>query len=138
MRVEVEQCDDSERGLPAEAESADNIYHLQYAIVAIGAVAGIGNMSQYGRSRGTYLVREPLDKAVLIEVGGHADQGCKPGQRVPGSIVAEAFFPGDHVCDQHDAQSQEGSCHRPNAKLAAKDPQCNRDSEGSSRQLLVQ
>ena len=40
-----------------------------------------------------HLVGEPLDEAVLVEVGGHADESRKPGECVPGSAVGQAVLP---------------------------------------------
>ena len=74
-----------------------------------------------------YLVREPLDEAVFVEVRGHADEGRKPGECVPCPVVTQALLPGDNVSDEHDAQAQQGSCYRVDADGASKDPEGNCD-----------
>lgn len=58
-----------------------------------------------GCVRRGYLIREPLDEAIFVEIGCHANERGEPRECIPCCIVAQAFLPGDNVGDEHDTQA---------------------------------
>ena len=57
---------------------------LALAVLSQPVSPGSGTgVAKLGCGCGPHLVRKPGDEAELVEEGGHADEGRKPGQRVP-------------------------------------------------------
>mmetsp|Transcript_36950 Transcript_36950/g.93304 ORF Transcript_36950/g.93304 Transcript_36950/m.93304 type:complete len:585 (+) Transcript_36950:55-1809(+) len=109
--VVVQQHDNQEGWLPGQAEPAHQVHNL----------AG-----------------EPGDEALLVEVRRHGDESCKPGEGVPGLVVAQALLPGGDAGDQQDGEANQRRGHRVHANAGAADPQGHGDGEGSPGDLLIQ
>lgn len=108
--VEVEEHDHEESRLPRKAGSGHDLHNC----------------------RG-----EPGDETVLVKVGSHGDEGCEPGEGIPGRSFSEALFPCDDTGDEQGGEANERGSDSADTKLRAEDPKGDGDREGSSHDLLV-
>lgn len=108
--VEVEEHNHEEGWLPCEAGGGNNLHN--------------------GRG-------EPRDEAVLVKVASHGDEGCEPGEGIPGGSLSEALLPGDDAGDEQGGEANERGGDGADTKLGAEDPEGNGDGESASHDLLV-
>mmetsp|Transcript_1519 Transcript_1519/g.3209 ORF Transcript_1519/g.3209 Transcript_1519/m.3209 type:complete len:442 (-) Transcript_1519:168-1493(-) len=80
--------------------------------------------------------RQPAHHTQGVQLPAHANEDCKPHQRVPRSLLLERVVPAHHARTQQQHQPQHRGQHGGHTQLGAEHPQHNRHAEPRQHLLL--